>query len=272
MMPTNDDHHTPVILAVFVLVHTAYMEARESELINSGNKTIFIYPRERFETDRCAFWYQSFALNLHLPPLLHNSPHSTSPYVLAEHTPPALCRAVKAVDTTCFALLRTLGHLHCRAAMVARVFALTERPRAHAAETSRIVIAEWIAMAASTVHVLIVGLAFAGAAASAFRLGGAGVGCGVVGVGVRVRAGGAGFVETELLFLVVCFVADSCAPGLVGVEPAACSTAARLSAVAWLFVGPGGGAIVPVLELADLRVDEAFDAGGRGAGVVGGGA
>ena len=33
-------------------------------------------------------------------------------------------------------------------------------------------------------------------------------------------------------------------------------------------VGTSGGAVVPVLELADLRVDEAFDAAGRGAGVI----
>lgn len=76
--------------------------------------------------------------------------------------------------------------------------------------------------------------------------------------------------QTELLFLVVRFVADAGAPCLVRVEPAACAATARLGAVARFFVGAGGGAVVSVLELADLRVDEALDTRGRGAGVVGG--
>lgn len=79
-------------------------------------------------------------------------------------------------------------------------------------------------------------------------------------------------VEAKFLFLVVRFVADTGAPGRVRVESASSAAAARLTAgsVGGFFVAAAGGvAVVSVLELADLRVDPAFDAGGRGAGVIG---
>jgi hypothetical protein len=192
---------------------------------------------------------------------------SASPYVLAENAPPTLPRAVKAVDAARLAVRRALGHLRRSSAVVARVFISAQRPGAHATQAGGIIVAKGVRMQAPAV-VLIVRLTTA--AAAAFGLRHAGVGCSVVGVGVGVCAGGSGLVQSEFLLLVVCLVAHAGAPGLVGIQPASCTTAPRLSAVARLFVGARCGAVVAVLELADLRVDEALDARGRGARVVGG--
>lgn len=62
--------------------------------------------------------------------------------------------------------------------------------------------------------------------------------------------------------VVVGFVADARVPGLVGVEGA---VGAARAAVGRL-VGAGGGAVVAVLELADLVVEPAYDAARRGLG------
>lgn len=125
-------------------------------------------------------------------------------------------------------------------------------------------------MRALAIEMLVVALARA--AASAGGLARARIRRRVCGVGVGIRARGRGLVEAEFLLFVVRFVANAGAPRLVGVQSAAGAAAARLCAVAGFLVRAGGGAVVAVLELADLGVDEAFDACGRGAWVVGGAA
>jgi hypothetical protein len=81
-----------------------------------------------------------------------------------------------------------------------------------------------------------------------------------------------GFVKTEFLLFIVCFVAHARTPGFIGIKTTACTTASAntsSAAVACVFVATTRCVpVVPVLELAQLGVEPAFDACGRRAGVV----
>lgn len=81
-----------------------------------------------------------------------------------------------------------------------------------------------------------------------------------------------GLMQTQLLLFIVGLVADAGVPGLVRVEPVVSAASPASSAVAGGFlVCARGITVVPVLELAQLGVEPAADAGGRGAWVVCGG-
>jgi len=203
-------------------------------------------------------------LNKHIhPSTTQPAPTSASPYILLEDTPPALRRARRL--TPSLLMTRARGHVHRRTAMIARIL-ITQRPRTNAPQTRRIVVPKRIRMRAPTIQMLVVRVALA--TASTRRLLDARVRRGIRGIRIGISAGRAGLMQAEFLLLVVSLVADARAPGLVRVE----SGGAALGVVCGLLVGAGGGAGVSVFEFADLRVDEAFDAGRGRAGVVGGGA
>lgn len=83
--------------------------------------------------------------------------------------------------------------------------------------------------------------------------------------------------EPELLLLVVAAGAvgvrlgvDARVPRLVGVEgPEAAASGARGAAERSALVGTGGGAVVAIPELADLVVEPADNAAGRGLDAIG---
>lgn len=147
----------------------------------------------------------------------------------------------------------------CCSTMVPRI-GVHDGSGADAAQTGRSVVAKGIAGIMS-IEMLVV--RFAGATAATGRFTGKRIG--------RLIGGVRGFVEAQFLLFIVCLIAHARTPRFVRIEAAACAAAAAdaAGAVARVFVAAAGGvAVVAVLELADLGVDPALDAGGSGTWVV----
>ena len=151
-----------------------------------------------------------------------------------------------------------LAH-RCRSTTVPRI-SVHDGSGADATQTGRSVVAKGIGGIVS-IEMLVV--RFASSTAATGGLASKRIG--------RLISGVRGVVEAQFLFFIVCLVAHARTPRFVGIEAAACAAAAAnaAGAVARVFVAATGSvAVVAVLELADLGVDPALDAGGSGARVV----